>query len=108
MPTPISLFAQTAEIAQAATASNEMTMSEAVILSLVGIVAVFVVLSLIAVAIGMLPKLLDAFDPWLPKLHGELHAASPPGLGEALPAREERIVAAIGYVLHQEMLKARK
>ncbi len=77
-------------------------------LSLVGMSVVFLSLSLIALFIAALPKVLDVLDPWLPKLYGESHAASPPTPAEASPAREKQVVAAIGYVLHQELQKAQE
>jgi len=110
MTIPSFLLARTVNLSQAGTllaSSAELTAVEAIGLSLIGISVVFVVLSLIALAIGTLPKLLETFDPWIPRLHGETPADSPPNPAEALPARERRIVAAIGYVLHQEMMKAR-
>lgn len=71
-------------------------------LSITGMLIVFVALTLISLFIAMLPKVLDLLEPVLPRPH---HPAvrSP---DEQLPADEEKIVAAIGYVLRSEMQKA--
>ena len=74
----------------------------AIAISITGMLIVFVALALITVFIGTLPRLLTALDPYLPAVQVHHHEAVP---AESLPIDEERIVAAIGAVLHHEMQK---
>ncbi|MCA9185568.1 MAG: OadG family protein [Pirellulaceae bacterium] len=71
-------------------------------IAITGMVIVFVALTLIASFIGSLPHVLRFIDPYLPAVHD--HAGSPPP-DEQLPSDELPIVAAIGYVLQQEVLR---
>jgi oxaloacetate decarboxylase gamma subunit len=72
----------------------------AIAISITGMLIVFVALALITVFIAALPRLLTALDPYLPAVDVHHHEAAP---AESLPLDEERIVAAIGTVLHHEM-----
>lgn len=64
---------------------------------------VFFALAIISLFIRLLPVVLEKLEPILPRL--ESHT-QPPTSAEQLPADKERIIAAIGYVLHLEMERA--
>ena len=72
----------------------------AVAISITGMLIVFTALTLITVFIAALPKILTAIEPYLPAMEDHHHA---PTTAESLPTDEEKIVAAIGHVLHTEM-----
>jgi len=102
-------------------------------LALTGIVVVFSVLSLLALTIKILPKLVDIADPWLPQSHGHHgghahggggHGAAAAGAASAgavaaagaasvmagIPhgtdaAEDRRIAAAIAAVLHKKRIE---
>lgn len=76
---------------------------EGVSIAVTGMLIVFFALSIISLFIRLLPVVLAQMEPILPRL--ESHA-QPPTPAERLPTDNERIVAAIGYVLHLEMEKA--
>jgi len=71
----------------------------AIAIAITGMVIVFTALTLISVFIAVLPKLLSAIEPYLPAVEGHHHA---PTTAERFPTDEEKIVAAIGHVLHTE------
>lgn len=75
-----------------------------VAVAITGMVIVFLALTVITVFISLLPKILDALEPYLPT--AEHHGAPPPA--EGLPQDQEKVIAAIGLVLHTEMQKAMK
>ena len=72
-------------------------------IAVTGMLIVFFALTIITVFIRLLPLMLARFEPYLPRLesHGQ-----PPTAAERLPVDNEKIVAAIGYILHMEMEKA--
>ena len=72
-------------------------------IALTGMLIVFFALAIITLFIRLLPVVLVWLEPILPRL--ESHADSP-SVAEQLPTEREKIVAAIGYVLHREMEKA--
>jgi len=72
-------------------------------ISVTGMLIVFFALTIISLFIRLLPVVLDLLEPILPRL--ESHT-QPPTAAERLPTDNEKIVAAIGYVLHLEMEKA--
>ncbi len=72
-------------------------------ISITGMLIVFVALSLISLFLRLLPSVLEKLEPILPRL--ESHT-QPPTAAEQLPADKEKIIAAIGYVLHLEMEKS--
>ena len=76
---------------------------QAVGIAITGMLIVFSALVLITIFITALPKILDLLDPYLPAVEHP-HAAPTPA--ESLPSDEEKIVAAIGFVLHHEMQRA--
>lgn len=78
---------------------------EGVSISVTGMLIVFFALTIISLFIRLLPVALDVMAPILPKL--EPHA-QPPTVAEQMPTDKEKIVAAIGYVLHSELTKAAK
>jgi Na+-transporting methylmalonyl-CoA/oxaloacetate decarboxylase gamma subunit len=71
-------------------------------ISITGMLIVFAALIIISVFIALVPKLLDVLDPILPK--GHTHVA-PPSPEEQTPLDHEKVVAAIGLVLHTELQK---
>jgi len=73
----------------------------AISIALTGMLIVFTALALISLFIGALPRILSALEPHFPVV--EHH---PPAPAEGLPSDEERIVAAIGTVLHAETKRA--
>ena len=72
----------------------------AIAIAITGMLIVFTALTLISVFIAALPKILSAIEPYLPAVEDHHHA---PTAAESLPSDEEKIVAAIGHVLHTEM-----
>ena len=66
-------------------------------ISMVGMLIVFCALVVITLFIAALPKVLAALDPYLPEMHG---SHGPPGAAERTKVDEEKVVAAIGMVLH--------
>lgn len=70
-------------------------------LTIVGLTIVFCALVVISLFITALPIVLDWLDPYLPKRHGH-HA---PTRDEQTTLDEEKVVAAIGLVLHSELQK---
>jgi len=72
-------------------------------ISVTGMLIVFVALAVISLFVASLPVVLGWLAPILPKL--ESHGQAP-SVAEQEPADNERIVAAIGYVLHRELEKA--
>ncbi len=72
-------------------------------IAVTGMLIVFFALAIISLFIRLLPVVLAQIEPILPRL--ESHA-QPPSAAERLPAENERLVAAIGYVLRMEMEKA--
>ncbi len=72
-------------------------------IAVTGMLIVFFALAIISLFIRLLPELLKVLGPVLPRL--ESHA-QPPSSAERLSTDEEKIVAAIGYVLCTEMEKA--
>lgn len=68
-----------------------------------GMLIVFFALVIISLFIRLLPEVLKVMEPILPKLGTH---TQPPTLAEQLPSDKEKVVAAIGYVLHMEMEKA--
>ncbi len=72
-------------------------------ISLMGMTIVFLALVLITLFIASVPTLLAWLDPILPKGHSHHHA--PPTPEEQTPLDQEKVVAAIGMVLHTEFQK---
>ncbi|MEM6798443.1 MAG: OadG family protein [Planctomycetota bacterium] len=66
-------------------------------IAVTGMFIVFVALSGIALVVAKLPAVLEALDPWLP----EAQPHGPPTPAERTPSDDEKVVAAIGFVLHQ-------
>lgn len=96
MLTSITSFAQ-------ATGFQAISEANGVAIAVTGMLIVFFALTLISLFIRLLPEVLAVLAPILPRL--ESHD-QPPRATESLDIDNERIVAAIGYVLHQEMKKA--
>lgn len=73
--------------------------------ALTGMLIVFSALAIITMFIALVPHLLAVLEPILPKggLHRESHTPA-----EQSPIDQERIVAAIGMVLHTELQKITK
>lgn len=77
----------------------------AIATAITGMLIVFAALTLISVFIATLPKILSAIEPYLPAVEDHHDA---PTTVESLrsdeeKSDEEKIVAAIGHVLHTEM-----
>ena len=72
----------------------------AIAIAITGMLIVFTALALISVFIAVLPKLLSAIETYLPAVKDHHRA---PTTAESPPSDEEKIVAAIGHVLHTEM-----
>ncbi|WP_442484403.1 OadG family protein [Aeoliella sp. SH292] len=70
-------------------------------LTIVGMAIVFSALVIISLFIAALPKVLEWLDPYLPKGHGP----DAPTRDEQTTLEEEKVVAAIGLVLHTELQK---
>ena len=64
----------------------------------IGMLIVFCALVFITLFIGALPKVLAALDPFLPEMHG---SHGPPAAAERTKVDEEKVIAAIGMVLHR-------
>ena len=90
------LFAQTSGF-------DAISQSNGVSIAVTGMLIVFFALTIITLFIRLLPTALKRFERYLPRL--ESHA-QPPTAAERSTGDNERIVAAIGYVLHLEMEKA--
>lgn len=71
-------------------------------ISITGMAIVFAALVFISMFIALLPKLLELLDPILPTSHA--HSASP-SREEQSDLDREKVVAAIGLVLHTELKK---
>jgi len=71
-------------------------------IAITGMLIVFVALIVISLFIRILPEVLNVLDPFLPEMtkHQDM-----PVNGTAQPGEDQRMVAAIGYVLHEEMKK---
>jgi len=78
---------------------------QGVSISVTGMLIVFSALAIISLFIRLLPVMLSLLGPILPNL--EPHA-QPATVAEQMPSDREKIVAAIGYVLHSELQKAKK
>ena len=89
----------------AAVSWKNVSDNDGVAIAITGMIIVFLALVLISLFIAALPHILGKLEPFLPKLE---HHQSPQTAAESLPTDEEKIVAAIGFVLHQEMQKASK
>lgn len=72
-------------------------------ISITGMAIVFFALTIISLFIRLLPEMLKVMEPILPRL--ESHT-QPPTSAEQTSADHERIIAAIGYVLHMESQRA--
>ena len=72
-------------------------------IAITGMLIVFFSLALISLVIRLLPLAHNFLEPLLPRL--ESHS-QPPSTAEQMPTDQEKIVAAIGYVLRLEMEKA--
>jgi oxaloacetate decarboxylase gamma subunit len=71
-------------------------------ISITGMLIVFAALVIISVFIALVPRLLELLDPVLPKGH---HHYATPSPDEQTPLDHEKVVAAIGLVLHTELQK---
>ncbi len=71
-------------------------------ISVTGMLIVFTALVFISVFIALMPRLLELLDPILPKVHSHV---APPTPQERMPQDREKVVAAIGLVLHTELQK---
>lgn len=71
-------------------------------ISITGMLIVFAALVFISVFIALVPKILVLLEPILPKGHAH-HVSPPPDEQTALD--HEKVVAAIGIVLHTELQK---
>lgn len=100
--TLIWLLAQTTDTATQ-TGWQRIVEGRGISISLTGMTIVFSALVIITLFIAAVPRVLDVLEPYLPKSHGH-HA--PPTPGEETPLDHEKVVAAIGMVLHTEMQKA--
>lgn len=99
-------FASTGLLAQAANATpsgwDAVVKGNGIAISLMGMAIVFLALVLITLFIASVPTILAWLDPILPKGHSH-HA--PPTPEEQTPLDQEKVVAAIGMVLHTEFQK---
>gem|GEM_PF-831685 len=100
-PLAILLLAQNTE--PPTTGFQAISDSNGVSIAITGMLIVFVALAIISLFIRLLPVMLAWLEPILPELESHGHA---PSVAQQLPADNEKIVAAIGYVLHLEMEKA--
>ncbi|MGI9429388.1 MAG: OadG family protein [Bythopirellula sp.] len=82
---------------------DAISQAKGISIAVTGMLIVFFALTIITLFIRLLPIVLGHFEPYLPRLepHGQAPTAA-----ERLPVDNEKIVAAIGYVLHMEMEKA--
>ena len=71
-------------------------------ISITGMLIVFAALVIISLFIAVVPRLLEVLDPILPKGHAHI---APPSPEEQTPLKQEKVVAAIGLVLHTELQK---
>lgn len=71
-------------------------------IAVTGMLIVFFALMIISLFIRGLPELLKVLEPILPRLEPHTQALT---AAERTPSDNERIAAAIGYVLHLEMEK---
>ena len=78
---------------------NAIQENSGLAITITGMAIVFTALALIASFIAALPHLLEALSPYLPKMD---HHGVRPSPAEQSGADQEQIVAAIGFVLHQE------
>lgn len=69
-------------------------------IAITGMTIVFVALVGISLFIAAMPRVLDLLDRWLPDLESGHGPATP---AEQVSSDEEKIIAAIGFVLHSEM-----
>jgi oxaloacetate decarboxylase gamma subunit len=83
----------------AVTSWENVEKGEGIAIAITGMLIVFLALVLISTFVASLPFVLNKLEPYLP--HIEHH--SPQTVAESLPTDEEKIVAAIGFVLHHEM-----
>ena len=95
-----SLFAQAASDMSESFSLQNVIDGNATTIAMLGMVIVFFALSFITGAISALPHVLNWLDPWLPKAHRHVAAVTD------LPQDQERLVAAIGFVLHSEIIRA--
>ncbi len=72
-------------------------------IAVTGMLIVFFALVIISLFIGLLPVVLTGLGPILPRL--ESHS-QPPSAAERTPADDEKLVAAIGFVLRMEIEQA--
>jgi len=100
------LFAQT-------TGFEAISAGEGLSIAATGMLIVFFALVIISLFIRLLPIVLDMLEPILPRLESHAHSSgvaasgvAAPSVAEQLPIDKEKIVAAIGFVLHLEMEKA--
>lgn len=77
-----------------------ITENQGFAIAITGMTIVFVALTLITCFIAALPHLLEALSPYLPSF--DSHHSAQPSNPERTQNEEERIVAAIGCVLHAE------
>lgn len=84
---------------------SNVSAANGIAIAITGMLIVFFALTLIAFAIAALPRILESLDPYLPTV--EHHGQAPPP-AKSLPGDEEKIVAAIGMVLHAEAHEARR
>lgn len=71
-------------------------------IAITGMLIVFIALTIIATFIAAVPSILAVLEPFLPKPHAP-HAS--PAREEQTPLDQEKVVAAIGLVLHTELQK---
>jgi len=71
-------------------------------IAITGMLIVFAALAIIAGFIAAVPSILTVLEPILPKSHA---AHAPPARQEQTPLDQEKVVAAIGLVLHTELQK---
>lgn len=80
--------------------------AQGVALSIAGMAIVFTALTLISIAIVLLPKVLQRLAGILPAAHhGQLTARPAKAAAPAPTTDDTAIVAAIGYVLHTRLQK---
>jgi Na+-transporting methylmalonyl-CoA/oxaloacetate decarboxylase gamma subunit len=96
--TTIFLMAQAES--QPATGWQGIVEGDGISIAITGMLIVFAALTIISLFIALVPHLLAALAPILPKLHSH-HA--PPGRAEQVPLEHEKVVAAIAAVLHTEL-----
>ena len=77
-----------------------------IVVAILGMTIVFSALIVISLAITVLPRILEVVSPFLPHQAEEPHDGPPPA--ESTAGDEQKVIAAIGFVLHTEMQKAMK